>query len=196
MSIESVMQSNHLTPCHSLLLPHSIFPSIRVFSKESALDNRWPKYWSFSFKMCPHGRRSSTEWLLPVSLCPGWVQLPLASLGGYPRPAAASDPGSIQIIASAPDPGACEILYAAFKSGVYFPRPSGSPKIKPCRLQIQKFWEILFMWINTIPSAKIHKVLLHRIGMNLTNLTLTEKPRRNTDIFNTSIHITVSSCQH
>jgi len=53
MSIESVMSSNHLILCRPLLLLPSIFPSIRVFSKESALCIRWPKYWSFSFNICP-----------------------------------------------------------------------------------------------------------------------------------------------
>ena len=53
MSIESVMPSNHLILCHHLLLP-SIFPSIRVFSNESALHIRWPKYWSFSFNISPY----------------------------------------------------------------------------------------------------------------------------------------------
>ena len=48
MSIESMMPSNHLIFCHPLLLLPSIFPSIRVFSKESILHIRWPKYWSFS----------------------------------------------------------------------------------------------------------------------------------------------------
>ena len=51
MSIESVMPSNHLILCHLLLLLLSIFPSIRVFSNESALHIRWPKYWSFSFNI-------------------------------------------------------------------------------------------------------------------------------------------------
>ena len=51
MSIESVMPSNHLILCHPLLLLPSILPSIRVFSNESALCNRWPKYWSFSFSI-------------------------------------------------------------------------------------------------------------------------------------------------
>ena len=51
MSIESVMSSNRLILCYSLLLPPSIFLSIRVFSKESALCIRWPKYWSFSFNI-------------------------------------------------------------------------------------------------------------------------------------------------
>ena len=52
-SIESVMPSSHLILCHPLLLPPSIFPSIRVFSSESALHMRWPKYWSFSFNISP-----------------------------------------------------------------------------------------------------------------------------------------------
>ena len=53
MSIESVMPSNHLILCHPLLLLPSLFPSIRVFSNESALCIRWPKYWSFSFNISP-----------------------------------------------------------------------------------------------------------------------------------------------
>ena len=53
MSIESVMPSNHLILCCPLLLLPSIFPSIRVFSNESALRIRWPKYWSFSFNISP-----------------------------------------------------------------------------------------------------------------------------------------------
>ena len=53
MSIESVMPSNHLILCHPLLLLSSIFPSIRVFSSESALCIRWLKYWSFSFNVSP-----------------------------------------------------------------------------------------------------------------------------------------------
>ena len=53
MSINSVMPSNHLTLCHPLLLLPSIFPNIRVFSNESALHIRWPKYWSFSFNISP-----------------------------------------------------------------------------------------------------------------------------------------------
>ena len=53
MSIESVMPSSHFILCRSLLLPPSIFPSIRVFSNESVLHTRWPKYWSFSFSISP-----------------------------------------------------------------------------------------------------------------------------------------------
>ena len=51
MSTELVMPSNHLILCHPLLLPPSIFPSIRVFSNKSVLHIRWPKYWSFSFSI-------------------------------------------------------------------------------------------------------------------------------------------------
>ena len=53
MSIEPLMPSNHLKLCHPLLLLPSMFPSIRVFSNESALCIRWPKYWSFSFNISP-----------------------------------------------------------------------------------------------------------------------------------------------
>ena len=53
MSIESVMPSNNHILCHPLLLPPSIFPSIRVFSNESVLHIRWPEYWSFSFSISP-----------------------------------------------------------------------------------------------------------------------------------------------
>ena len=57
-SIESVMTSNHITLCCPLLLPPSIFPSIRVFSTESTLPIRWPKYWSFSFSINPSNEYS------------------------------------------------------------------------------------------------------------------------------------------
>ena len=58
MSIESVMPSNHIILCRPLLLPPSIFPSIRVFSDESILHIRWPKYWSFSFSISPSSEHS------------------------------------------------------------------------------------------------------------------------------------------
>ena len=58
MSIESVMPSNHLILCRPLLFPPSIFPSIRVFSRESVLHIRWPKYWSFSFSISPSNEYS------------------------------------------------------------------------------------------------------------------------------------------
>ena len=66
MSIESVMPSTHLILWHSLLLPPSIFPTIRVFSNESALCIRWPKYWSFSFSISPSNEHSGLirmDWL-------------------------------------------------------------------------------------------------------------------------------------
>ena len=58
MSIESVMPSKHLILCHPLLLLPSVFPSIRVFSNESVLHIRWPKYWSFSFSISPSNEYS------------------------------------------------------------------------------------------------------------------------------------------
>ena len=68
MSIESVMPSNHFILCRPLLLPPSIFPNIRVFSYESVLYIRWPKYWSFSFSISPSNEHSgqisfSIDWL-------------------------------------------------------------------------------------------------------------------------------------
>ena len=63
MSIEWVMPSNHLILCHPILLLPSIFPSIRVFSNESALCIRWPKYWSFSFNIRPSNEHPGLiEW--------------------------------------------------------------------------------------------------------------------------------------
>ena len=70
MSIESVMPSNHLILCHPLLLPPSIFPSIRIFSNESVLPIRWPKYWSFSFSINP-----SNEYLGLISFRMDWLDL-------------------------------------------------------------------------------------------------------------------------
>ena len=58
MPMELVMPSNHLILCRPLLLPPSIFPSIRVFSNESVLCVRWPKYWSFSFSISPSNEYS------------------------------------------------------------------------------------------------------------------------------------------
>ena len=58
LSIKSVIPSNHLILCHPLLLPTSIFSSIRVFSDESVLPIRWPKYWSFSFNISPSNEYS------------------------------------------------------------------------------------------------------------------------------------------
>ena len=70
MSIEPVMPSNHLIFCHPLLLPPSIFPSIRVFSNESVLHIRWPKYWSFSFSISP-----SNEYSGLISFRMDWLEI-------------------------------------------------------------------------------------------------------------------------
>ena len=81
MSLESVMPSIHLILCHPLLLLPSILPSIRIFSNESALHIRWPKYWSFSFNISP-----SHEYSGLISFRMDWldlfaVQITLKSLG-------------------------------------------------------------------------------------------------------------------
>ena len=70
MSIELVMPSNHFILCHPLLLPPSIFPSIRVFSNKSVLCIRWPKYWSFSFSISP-----SSEYSGLISFRMDWLDL-------------------------------------------------------------------------------------------------------------------------
>ena len=70
MSIESAMPSIHLILCHPLLLPPSIFPSIRVFSKESVIHIRWPKYWRFSFSISPSNKYSEL-----ISLRINWFDL-------------------------------------------------------------------------------------------------------------------------
>ena len=70
MSIQSVMPSNHLTLCHPLSLLPSIFPSIKVFSNESARHVRWPKYWSFSFNIRPSNEHSGL-----ISFRMDWLDL-------------------------------------------------------------------------------------------------------------------------
>ena len=70
MSIKSVMPTNHLILCSPLLLLPSIFPSIKVFSKESALCIRWPKYWSFSFSISPSNEHSGL-----ISFRMDWLDL-------------------------------------------------------------------------------------------------------------------------
>ena len=70
MSIKSVMPSNHLIFCHPLLLLPSVFPSMRVFSKESDLCISWPKYWSFSFSISP-----SNEYSGLISFRMDWLYL-------------------------------------------------------------------------------------------------------------------------
>ena len=70
MSIESLMPSNHLILCRSLLLPPSVFPSIRVFSNEWVLHMRWPKCWSFSFSVSP-----SSEYSGLISFRMDWLDL-------------------------------------------------------------------------------------------------------------------------
>ena len=78
MSFESMMPSNHLILCHPLLLLPSVFPSIRLFSSESALHIRWLKYWSFSFSISP-----SNEYSGLISLRIDWFDLLAAQREKY-----------------------------------------------------------------------------------------------------------------
>ena len=80
MRIELVMQSNHLILCQPLLLLSSIFPSIRVFTRESVLHVRWPKYWSFSFSIHPFNEYSGL-----ISFSIDWFDL-LAGQGTLKSP--------------------------------------------------------------------------------------------------------------
>ena len=82
MSIESVMPSKHLILCHHLLLLPSIFPSIRVFSNESALHIRWSKYWSFSFNTSPSNEHPG---LISFRM-DGWISLQPGILKSSPAP--------------------------------------------------------------------------------------------------------------
>ena len=97
MSIESMMPSNHLNLCCPLFLPPSIFPSIRVFSSESVLRIRWPKFWSFRFSISPSNAYSGLissrmDWLdrLDVQGTPQFstvalpIYIPTKSTGGFP----------------------------------------------------------------------------------------------------------------
>ena len=83
MSTESVMPSNHLVLCRPLLLPPSIFPSIRVFSNELVLCIRWPKDWTFSFSISP-----SNEYSGPISFRMDWFDLLVVqrTLKSFPTP--------------------------------------------------------------------------------------------------------------
>ena len=78
MSIELMMPSNHLILCRPLPLPPSVFPSIRVFSSESVLHIRWPKYWSFSFNISP-----SNEYSALISFRMDWLDL--LAIQGTPK---------------------------------------------------------------------------------------------------------------
>ena len=91
MSIQSVMPSNHFFFCHPLLLLPSIFPTVRVFSSESALCTRWPKNWSFSFSISP-----SNEYSGLISFRMDWLDL-LAAQGTLKSLQHHSSKGSIPL---------------------------------------------------------------------------------------------------
>ena len=98
-SIDSVMPSNHLVLCRPLLLPPSIFPSIRIFSKEWVVHIRWPKYWSFSFNISPSNEHSG---LISFNGLVGCPCSPRDSQGSSPTPQFKSINSSVLSFLSSP----------------------------------------------------------------------------------------------
>ena len=142
MSIELVMPSYHLILCHPLLLLPSIFPSIRVFSNESALRIRWPKYWSFSFSISP-----SNEYSGLVSFRIDWFDL-LAVQGTLKSPWSDLFLLAILIpVCVSLSPAFC-MMYSAYKlnkqgSNIqpwYTPFPIWSQFIVPCPVLTDVSW--------------------------------------------------------
>ena len=142
MSIELVMPSYHLILCHPLLLLPSIFPSIRVFSNESALRIRWPKYWSFSFSISP-----SNEYSGLVSFRIDWFDL-LTVWGTLKSPW--SDLFLLAILIPACvslSPAFC-MIYSAYKLNKqgdnmhpwHTPFPIWNQSVVPCPVLIDASW--------------------------------------------------------
>ena len=129
MSITSVMLSNHLILCHPLLLWPSSFPSLRVFSNESALRVRWPKYWSFSFNISPSSEERVSEQIQtgeePYSRRAAHADVwGLTGLPPHPQHGPFSSSGPIASLF--PSPGLCasQGAPASFRSGSFL---CGSP---------------------------------------------------------------------
>ena len=136
MSIESLMPSSHLILCHPLLLLPLIFPSIKVFSNESALRIRWPKDWSFSFNISPSNERPGL-----ISFREDWLDLfavwgTLRSLLQHHSSKASILQCSAFFIVQLSHP---ETLGCYFTTHVF---------VTPCKpLEIQRrIWESLFLW--------------------------------------------------
>ena len=135
MSIESVMPYDHLILCHPLLLPPSIFPSITVFSKESALHIRWPKDWSFSFNISPASEHSGL-----ISFRMDWLHL-LAVQGTFKS--------LLQHYSSK----ASILLHSAF-----FIVQRSHPYMTPGKTiaWVNPLWWFGRLWLFTIASARSH----------------------------------------
>ena len=118
MSIELVMPSNHLVLCHLLLLLPSIFPSIRVFSNESDLHIRWPKYWSFSFNISLSNEHSEL-----ISFRIDWLDL----LAVGPGQTVMSPEGIILVHGSEPACPSADMLYTGINQGYLIIHRLSSP---------------------------------------------------------------------
>jgi len=144
MSIESVMPSNHLILCHPLLLPPSIFPSIRVFSNESVLHIWWPKYWSFSFSISPSNEHSGL-----ISFRMDWLDL-LAVQGPLKR--------LLQHHSSKPSILRCSAFFIVQLSHPYM--TTGKTIVLPIRTFVGKVMSLLFnMLSRSVISPFLHGAL-------------------------------------
>ena len=139
MSIESVMPSNHLILCHPLLLPPSIFPSIRVFSNESGLRIRWPKYWSFSFNISPSSEHPGLICIIGVVHFYYFYSRPVVSPGGNFVPLGTLGHVWRHFWLSQPVEGQMLLAFSRWKPGMLPsipPSTGGSPQQRMIRLQM------------------------------------------------------------
>ena len=151
MSIESMMPSNHLILCRPLLLPPSIFPCIRVFSKESVLRIRWPKYWSFSFSISTSNEYSGLISFRKDSVDLHAVQGTLKSLFQH----YSSKASIFWATREAP----CKLLIAA--GGMWFPDPRSNSRRPALRAWSLSHWTTrevptVFLYQNSSKSHTLH----------------------------------------
>ena len=152
MSIESVMPSNHLILCHPLLLLPSIFPSIRVFSNESALCIKWPKYWSFSFS-------PSNEYSGLISFRTDWFDLadPQAEICRLPMPRLRVEEGSSlygPCLPSSPsDQAAC--CWLVHRPQSYFIQHVGNSELVHVLQSFTDWADIVLPWALNLFSIHI-----------------------------------------
>ena len=151
MSIELVMTSNHFILCRPLLLLHSIFPSIRVFSNKSAHRIRWPKYWSFSFNISP-----STEHPRLISFRMDWLDLLAVQ-------------GTLKSLLQHHSSKASILRCSAFFT-VQLSHPYPISWSFPGNLYFLLWWYCSVQWVSCVLVEKLNRVLLckHQIKTRLS----------------------------